>query len=306
MVGALGCNVECFRGASIGASGFGGIEMFISGIRGTTKRLQWNLFKQRNSIRLHDTEFRRTSERSWRIGRFYKGSSFDWLDHCQRWIPDRTSRDSPTSRSRKLGCHWASESHMTSRSGLRHFGSSDSSYCIHRIYFSIQNSKLLPLSHLNFPFQNITTKRGFKILSKLPSTHPTTVILQYTSSLSFTKLFFISIIQKPLIQKNYHLLLGDDKNLPTIGIRQITPKKFWLQNYNQYIIIPANIARHLLYFENGKFFECNQKYASRVPENATFYLPREATGALSKLIDRFIETGQIPFMSFGTLLGKSG
>lgn len=129
------------------------------------------------------------------------------------------------------------------------------------------------------------------------------MVLQYTSNLGYTKLFFISIIQTSITSKNYHILFGDDVNLPTIGIRKFTPKNFTLQNLNKYILFPAEINRHLIYSESGKFLQCNKEYASRIPKNTTTNLPPEATGAITKLVDKIIETGQIPFMSFGTLLG---
>uniref|UniRef100_A0AC34FHY3 LicD family protein n=1 Tax=Panagrolaimus sp. ES5 TaxID=591445 RepID=A0AC34FHY3_9BILA len=139
----------------------------------------------------------------------------------------------------------------------------------------------------------------------LPKNKPETIMLKYTSIESFNKYITITIIKLSPKNKNYYLLHGGEI-ASSIAIREFNTSTFVSNGIK--ILVPENVEKYLFFYEKGNFFECNQTLAEKVrnttkKKDLKVKIKPEAAETLAELIDGFIETGQIPFMAFGTLLG---
>uniref|UniRef100_A0AC35FD27 Uncharacterized protein n=1 Tax=Panagrolaimus sp. PS1159 TaxID=55785 RepID=A0AC35FD27_9BILA len=134
----------------------------------------------------------------------------------------------------------------------------------------------------------------------LPTSDPDTIVLLYTYFANIDKYIFITFRNKQLSHKNYHILRGSDITAD-IAIRKFLTISAEINGYK--IILPENIKWYLTYAETQKFVECNFESSKNVNLSAPRIIPHSAVEAVTKFVDIFIENGQIPFLSFGTLLG---
>lgn len=90
----------------------------------------------------------------------------------------------------------------------------------------------------------------------------------------------------------------------TIAVRTFQTSLYSLDENNTRILVPDDVNRYIFFYDRGQFFECNRTLADRIPRDQKYKLSSKTVETLTELTDNILLTGQMPFMAFGTLLGK--